>query len=237
MSSRNKRHKSSNSVKLVEIVELLCNESNVPDDKMEGVEEVEGDVMGSECDKVKRVGRGKYGCKIGPEGDSAGNDNDIVGNKSDNVGMENEHENSRVDGWLENDGNATGVPGSAYVLELSENADCNIEVDWEVFLDRHQEDVWNNWKDGLGMNNEEETQPTCESEEHEVQRDFRNGLWTQTLSMKKNIYQHKILNLSAVNVDLGIDDMAGEKGNVDDTNYGNSDELQSLKLRNKYGDN
>ncbi|KAL2507196.1 hypothetical protein Fot_30843 [Forsythia ovata] len=156
---------------------------------------MEGDAMGSECDMVKRVRRGKYGCKIGHEGDNAGNDNDIVGNKSDNVEMENEHENYGVDGWLENDGNAIGVPGCAYVPEFSENADCNIEVDWEVFLDKHQEDIWNSWEDGLRMNNEEESQPACESEEYEVQRDFGNGLWTQTLSMKDNQYQHKILNL------------------------------------------
>ncbi|KAL2489851.1 hypothetical protein Fot_43143 [Forsythia ovata] len=106
MSSRNKRHKSSSNVKLVEIVELSSSESDVLDDKMEVVEEVEGDAIGSECDKVKGVGRGESRCEIGHEGDNAGNDNDIVGNKSGNVGIKNKRENNGVDGQLENDGNA-----------------------------------------------------------------------------------------------------------------------------------
>ncbi|KAL2500762.1 Uncharacterized protein Fot_34610 [Forsythia ovata] len=108
MSSSSERHKSSSSVKLAEILELLSSESDVPDDKV-------------------------------------------------------------VDGKLENDGNATGVPEGAYVPEFSENVDCNIEVDWEAFLDRYQEDISNSWEDGLWMNNEEETQLANESEEHEVQ--------------------------------------------------------------------
>ncbi|KAL2487389.1 hypothetical protein Adt_32145 [Abeliophyllum distichum] len=106
MSNRSKRYKSSTSVKLVEIVELSSSESDVPDDKVEGVEEVEGDKTGIE-------------------------------------GMENERENAGVDGKLENDGNDTGVPEGAYVLEFSENADCNIKVEWEVFLNRHQEFIRN----------------------------------------------------------------------------------------------
>ncbi|KAL2468417.1 hypothetical protein Fot_49993 [Forsythia ovata] len=116
----------------------------------------------SECDNEEEVGRGELGCEIGPEGDIAGNDNN-------NVGLENERENAGVDGQLETDGNATGVPEGTYVPEFSENADCNIEVDWEAFLDKHQEDIWNSWENGLGMNNEEETQHADESEEHEVQ--------------------------------------------------------------------
>ncbi|KAL2498007.1 hypothetical protein Adt_23557 [Abeliophyllum distichum] len=179
MSSRSKMHKSC--VKLIEIVELLGSESDVPDDKVEGVEEVEGDAMGSECNKVKRVGREESGCEIGPKGVNAVNDNDIVGSKSHNVQMENEREDAGVDGQLENDGNAIGVPEGAYVPKFSENANCNIEVDWESFLDRHQENSWNNFE------YEEEHIPT-----HDPQP-------------------------SAINVDLGMDDIAGEQGNVDDT--------------------
>ncbi|KAL2514641.1 hypothetical protein Fot_28612 [Forsythia ovata] len=90
--------------------------------------------------------------------------------------MENECENPRVDRQLENDGNALGVPEDAYVPEFYEKADCNIEVEWEAFLDRYQEDIWNSWQDGLGMKNEEETQLTGESEEHEVETEgFHEG--------------------------------------------------------------
>ncbi|KAL2551187.1 hypothetical protein Fot_04806 [Forsythia ovata] len=46
MSSGSKRHKSSTSVKLVEIVELSGSESDVPDNKVKEVEEVEVDAMG-----------------------------------------------------------------------------------------------------------------------------------------------------------------------------------------------
>ncbi|KAL2524249.1 hypothetical protein Adt_09303 [Abeliophyllum distichum] len=59
-------------------------------------------------------------------------------------------------------------------------------------------------------------------------KDSKKGLWTRTLSLKKNIYQHKILNLSVVNVDLEMDNMVGQQGNADDTDYDDSDELQSL---------
>ncbi|KAL2552558.1 hypothetical protein Fot_06177 [Forsythia ovata] len=83
-------------------------------------------------------------------------------------------ENAGVVGLLENDGNAAGVPEGA--IENDGNA-AGVH------------------KDGLEMNNEEETQPADESEEREVLRNFKKGLWTQTLSMKKSLYQHKIINL------------------------------------------
>ncbi|KAL2524248.1 hypothetical protein Adt_09302 [Abeliophyllum distichum] len=110
MSGRSKRHKFSSSVKLVEIVKLSGSKNDIPDDKVEGVEEVERDAMLSECDKVKGVGRWKCGCEIGLKGNNVGNDNDIAGTDNNNVELENECENAGVDGKLENDGNAIGVP-------------------------------------------------------------------------------------------------------------------------------
>ncbi|KAL2498542.1 hypothetical protein Adt_24092 [Abeliophyllum distichum] len=116
MSSRSKRHRSKTSVKLRE---------------------------------RERVGREELESDIGPRGDNAenGNDgdksgNDVVDNvedKSDNARVDNiEDESYNVGDKSEND-NAEG----AYVLEFLANADCNIEVDWEEFLDNHQEDIWN----------------------------------------------------------------------------------------------
>ncbi|KAL2495616.1 Uncharacterized protein Fot_39373 [Forsythia ovata] len=211
ISRRSKRHRTSTGVKLVEIVELSGSESDVDDDTVKRVEKVERDAMGIEDDKVKRIGRYESGGEIGNEGDN-------VGNKSDTVEVECEMENdgkaAGVYGEMENDSNAAGVEGKieidgqaaegvgiqprgAYVPQFTENTntDFNIEVEWEAFLERHQDDIWNSWEDGLRMNNEEEPQPAAESEEHEVQRDFKKGLWTQTSNMKKSLYQHKILNL------------------------------------------
>ncbi|KAL2543358.1 Uncharacterized protein Adt_04336 [Abeliophyllum distichum] len=119
-----------------------------------------------------------------------------IGNEGGTVGikgqMEVEGEIFRIEGEMENDGQVVGVesemendgqaaegvgiqPKGAYVPQFTEHIDCNIEVEWEAFLDRHQEDIWNSWEDRLGMNNEEdprptqEPQPTTEFEEHEMQ--------------------------------------------------------------------
>ncbi|KAL2549032.1 hypothetical protein Fot_10562 [Forsythia ovata] len=97
------------------------------------------------------------------ESDKDGVDN--VGDKSDNAGVDNlEDESYNVGDKSEND----NVEG-AYVPKFSTNTDCNIEVDWEAFLDSHQQDIWNSWEDGFGVNNEEDTQLAGESEEDEVQ--------------------------------------------------------------------
>ncbi|KAL2485291.1 hypothetical protein Adt_30047 [Abeliophyllum distichum] len=115
MSSRSKRHKSSSSVKLVEIVELSGRESDVPDYKVKGVEEMDGDAMGSECEKIKWVGKGESGCEIGPNVTMLGIKMTLLEIKVTNVRMENERENAGVDGQLENNGNANGVPEGVYV--------------------------------------------------------------------------------------------------------------------------
>ncbi|KAL2551186.1 hypothetical protein Fot_04805 [Forsythia ovata] len=143
--------------------------------------------------------------------------------------MENECENARVNGQLENDGNVDGVPKGAYVPEFSENVYCNIEVEWEVFLDRHQEDIWNIWKDGLGMNNEKKTQPTGESVEDEVQtEEFQKGFVDSNFEYKEEHIPTQNPQPSDVNMNLGMDDMASQQGNADDTDYDDSGELQSL---------
>ncbi|KAL2475232.1 hypothetical protein Adt_35968 [Abeliophyllum distichum] len=213
--SRSKRHRSSTSVKLVEIVELSDSESDVPDDNVGS--DVSDDTMEIECDNVEGVSREELGSNIGPRDGNTGNENDgdksdNVGDKSGNAGVDNvrdksENENAGVDRQLDND----GLPKGVYVPEFSANADCNIEVEWKAFLDSHQEDIWNSWEDGFGMNNEVDTQP---AEEHIPTQDPQP---------------------SAVHVDLEMDDMAGQQGNANDTDYGESDKLQSLESHDELG--
>ncbi|KAL2528851.1 hypothetical protein Fot_21452 [Forsythia ovata] len=173
MSSRSKMHRSKTSLKLVDIVELSGSESDVPDDNVGS--DVPDDNVRIECDIVEGVGRDELESEIGHRCDNIGNGNDgdknsndivdNVGDKSDNARVDNiEDKSDNVGDKSEND-NAEG----AYVLEFSANADCNKEIDWEEFLDSHQEDIWNSWEDRFGMNNEENTQHAGESEEHEVQ--------------------------------------------------------------------
>ncbi|KAL2528783.1 putative O-methyltransferase 3 [Forsythia ovata] len=171
MSSRSKRHRSKTSVKLVEIVELSGSESDVPDDNVGS--DVPNNTAGIEGDIVERVGRKELETEIGPGCDNAGNGNDRdksgndvvdnVGDKSDNARVDNIEDES------DNVGDKSDNAESTSVLEFEANADCNIEVDWEGFLDNHQEDIWNSWEDGFGMNNEENNQHGGESEEYEVQ--------------------------------------------------------------------
>ncbi|KAL2546105.1 hypothetical protein Fot_15338 [Forsythia ovata] len=142
MRMRSKRHRRNSSVKLVEIVELSDGESDVEndDDKVKGVEEgakVEGDAMGTEGDKVKGVAGGEFGyCEIGNECDTVGIEGEIVG----------------VEYEMENDGQAAGIKGEmgvgiqtkgAYVPQFTKHKNCNIELEWEAFFDRHQDDIWN----------------------------------------------------------------------------------------------
>ncbi|KAL2469015.1 hypothetical protein Fot_50591 [Forsythia ovata] len=160
MSSRSKRHRSKTSVKLVEIVELSGSESDVPDENVGS--DVPNNTAGIEGDIVEGVGREKLETEIGPGGDNAGNgnDRDKSGNDVvDNVG--DKSYNARVDiieDESDNVGDKSDNAEGTYVPEFEANVDCNIEVDWEEFLDNHQEDIWNSWEDGFGMNNEENNQ-------------------------------------------------------------------------------
>ncbi|KAL2488963.1 hypothetical protein Fot_42255 [Forsythia ovata] len=160
MSSRSKRHRSKTSVKLVEIVQLLGSESDVPDDNVGN--DVPNNTTEIESDIVEGVGREELESEIGPGGDNAGNGND--GDKSGNDVVDNvgdKSDNARVDNIgdeSDNVGDKSDNAEGAHVSEFEANADCNIEVDWEEFLDNHQEDIWNSWEDGFGMNNEENNQ-------------------------------------------------------------------------------
>ncbi|KAL2508806.1 Uncharacterized protein Fot_32453 [Forsythia ovata] len=240
MSSRSKRHRSKTSVKLVEIVELSGSESDVPDDNVGG--DVPNNIAGIEGDIVEGVGREELETEIGPRGDNAGNGNDRdksgndvvdnVGEKSDNARVDNIEDES--DNVGDND-NAEGI----YVPEFEANADCNIEVDWEEFLDNHQEDIWNSWEDGFGMNNEENNQHGGESEEHEVQTEgLQEGFVDSDFEFEEEPIPTQDHQPSATNVDLGMDDMVGHQGNADDDiDYGESDDLQSLGSIDELGNN
>ncbi|KAL2485732.1 hypothetical protein Adt_30488 [Abeliophyllum distichum] len=140
MSSKRKKHRSKTSVKLIEIVELSASESDVPDDNV-GCDVP--NTLETEDDIVEGVSREEIESETGPGGDNVGNGNDgdksgndvvdNVGDKSDNVRVDNiDNESDNVGDKSIND-NAEG----AYVPEFEATADCNIEVDWDEFLDSH----------------------------------------------------------------------------------------------------
>ncbi|KAL2548970.1 hypothetical protein Fot_10500 [Forsythia ovata] len=142
-------------------------------------------------------------------------------NEGETVGVECEMEIDGkaigVDSQMENDGNVAGVDG-AYVPQFNENTDCNIDVEWESFLDRHQYDIWNSWEDGLGMTNEEKPQPEAESEEYEVQTEgFQEGFVDSDFEYEGELILTQDLRPFVVNVDLGMDGIAGQQGNDIDT--------------------
>ncbi|KAL2482758.1 hypothetical protein Fot_44202 [Forsythia ovata] len=241
MSSRSKRRRSKTSVKLVEIVELSGSESDVPDDNVGS--DVPNNPAGIEGDIVEGVGREELETEICPGGDDAGNGNDRdksgydvvdnVGDKSDNARVDNIEDES------DNVGDKSDNLEGTYVPEFEANADCNIEVDWDEFLENHQEDIWNSWEDGFGMNNEENNQHGVESEEHEVQtEELQEGFVDSDFEFEEEPIPTQDHPPSAANVDLGMDDMAGHQGNVDDdTDYGESDDLQSLGSNDELGNN
>ncbi|KAL2554664.1 hypothetical protein Fot_08283 [Forsythia ovata] len=216
MSSRSKRRRSKTSVKLVEIVELSGSESDVPDDNVGS--DVSNNPAGIEGDIVEGVGKEELETEICPGGDDAGNGNDRdksgydvvdnVGDKSDNARVDNIEDES------DNVGDKSDNLEGTYVPEFEANADCNIEVDWDEFLENHQEDIWNSWEDGFGMNNEENNQHGVESEEHEVQtEELQEGFVDSDFEFEEEPIPTQDHLPSAANVDLGIDDMAGHQEN------------------------
>ncbi|KAL2518433.1 hypothetical protein Adt_14680 [Abeliophyllum distichum] len=165
-----------------------------------------------------KIGRGDDNAENGNDGDKGGNDVvDNVGGKSDNARVDNiEDESDNVGDKSIND----NVEG-AYVPEFEATTDCNIEVDWDEFLDSNQEDIWNSWKDRYGMNNEENTQHAGESEEREVQTErLQEGFVDSDFEFEEKPIPTQDPQPYAANVDLGMDDVAGHQGNADDTDYG-----------------
>ncbi|KAL2500334.1 hypothetical protein Fot_34182 [Forsythia ovata] len=66
-------------------------------------------------------------------------------------------------------------------------------------------------------------------------RDFKKGFVDSDFEFEEEPIPTQDPQPSTANVDLGMDDMAGQQSNADDTNYGESDELQSLGSHDEVG--
>ncbi|KAL2532875.1 hypothetical protein Adt_06226 [Abeliophyllum distichum] len=117
--------------------------------------------------------------------------------------MENDGQNVEVEGEMEIDGQAAGVEGE---MENDGNT-ARVESEMEI--------------DGQAV---EGVEIQLEAEEHEVSTErFEEGLVDSGFEYEEETTPTQDPQPSTINMDLGLDDIAGQQGNGDDTDYVTSD--------------
>ncbi|KAL2487265.1 hypothetical protein Adt_32021 [Abeliophyllum distichum] len=121
------------------------------------------------------------GCEMETEGESGDCE---IENRSETVGIEVASLDESLETPIEGVAEGVGIQtGGAYVPQYNEHKDCNIEPEWEAFLDRYQKEIWNSLEDGFEINNEEEPistlelEPTTDSKVHELHHtEYQEGI-------------------------------------------------------------